>query len=249
MRVRRTAYRDEWVCPARIDPRVDCRLRLKIETRVETGVQVSPGSPRKPTRAPTTDGFPASSIDEANRDPVESEKAMLTKALIVNGLVLFAVLEADLGPGRKVSRFRLLRPLLMSASIVPLFLEAVATHGTGLALEIAGGVAGVLLGLTAASLMTLRREPATGRVVTRAGAAYAALWIAVIAARSCFSIGAVHWFNHPLATWMANHQVTAAAITDTLIIMAVAMTLARTATLALRANQIHRQPAAAASAA
>ncbi len=66
----------------------------------------------------------------------------------------------------------------------------------------------------------------------------------MIAARSCFSIGAVHWFNHPLATWMANHQLTSAAITDTLIIMAVAMTLARTRTrtlsLAVRANQIRR---------
>ena len=188
-----------------------------------------------------TDRVPASSIDGANRDPVESENTMLTNALIVNGLVLFAVLEADLGPARKVSRFRLLRPLLLSASIVPLFLEAIATHGTGLALEIGGGVAGVLLGLTAASLMSVRREPATGRLVTRAGAAYAALWIAVIAARSCFSIGAVHWFNHPLATWMANHQVTGAAITDTLIIMAVAMTLARTLSLAVRANQIRRE--------
>ena len=63
-----------------------------------------------------------------------------------------------------------------------------------------------------------------------------AIWIAVIAARSCFSIGAMHWFNHPLATWMADHQVTGAAITDTLIIMAVAMTLARTLGLAVRAN-------------
>jgi len=76
--------------------------------------------------------------------------------------------------------------------------------------------------------------------VTRADAAYAALWIVVIAARSCFSIGAVHWFNHPLATWMTNHQLTGAAITDTLIIMAVAMTLARTLCLDIRANEIRR---------
>jgi hypothetical protein len=170
---------------------------------------------------------------------------MLTSALIVNGLVLFAVLESDLGPARKLSRFRLLRPLLLSASIVPMFLEAIATHGTGLALEIGGGVAGVLLGAAAASLLTVNRQPTSGRLVTRAGAAYAAVWIAVIAARSCFSIGALHWFNHPLATWMASHQVTSAAITDTLIIMAVAMTLARTLSLAVRANQTRRQVAIA----
>jgi hypothetical protein len=165
---------------------------------------------------------------------------MLTKALIVNALVLFAVLEADLGPARKLSRFRLLRPLLLSAAIVPMFLEAIATHGTGLALEIAGGVAGILLGLIAARMMTIRRNPETSRIVTRAGAAYATFWIAVIAARSLFSIGAIHWFSQPLATWMANHQVTGAAITDTLIIMAVAMTLARTIGLGVRANEIRR---------
>jgi hypothetical protein len=166
---------------------------------------------------------------------------MLTNALILNALVLFAVLEADLGPARKVSRFRLLRPLLTAATVAPLFLQALATHGTGLALEIGGGVAGVLLGLTAASLMTVRHEPATGRVVTRAGAAYAALWVAVVAARSAFSIGAVHWFNHPLATWMANNQVTGAAITDALVIMAIGMAIARTLGLAARANQAHRR--------
>ncbi|HTU77222.1 MAG TPA: hypothetical protein VMF09_00525 [Solirubrobacteraceae bacterium] len=166
---------------------------------------------------------------------------MLTNALIVNGLVLFAVLESDLGPARKLGRFRLLRPLLMSASIVPMFLEAVATHGTGLGLEIGGGVAGVLLGAAAASLISVRRQGATGALVTRAGAGYAALWIAVIAARSCFSIGAAHWFSQPLATWMANHQVSGAALTDTLIIMAIAMTLARTLGLAVRAEQVRRQ--------
>ena len=165
---------------------------------------------------------------------------MLTNALIVNGLVLLAVLESDLGPARKLSRFRLLRPLLLSVSIVPMFLEALATQGTGLALEIGGGVVGILLGLAAVSLMSIRREPATGRLVTRAGAAYAALWIAVIAARSCFSIGAVHLFNHPLATWTIDHQVSGAAITDTLIVMAVAMTLTRTLGLAVRANEIRR---------
>lgn len=185
------------------------------------------------------------SIDGAQQAPVESENTMLTNALIVNALVLFAVLEADLGPARKVSRFRLLRPLTLSAAIVPLFLQAIVTHGAGLALEIGGGVAGLLLGLAAASLMSVRREPATGRIVTSAGAAYAAVWIAVIAARSCFSIGAVHWFHHPLATWTAEHNVTGAAITDALIIMAVTMTLTRTLSLAVRANQIRRYVPAA----
>jgi hypothetical protein len=117
-----------------------------------------------------TDRVPAGTIDGANRDPSKARNTMLTNALIVNGLVLFAVLEADLGPVRKVSRFRLLRPLLTSATIVPLFLQPPAGHGTGLALEIGGGIAGVLLGLAATRLMRVRRDPGSGRIVSRAGA-------------------------------------------------------------------------------
>jgi Kef-type K+ transport system membrane component KefB len=188
-----------------------------------------------------TDASTGSNMKGQPHNLSESENAMLTKALIVNVLVLLAVLEADLGPARKITRFRLLRPLLLAAAIVPMFLEALATQGTGLALEIGGVVAGALLGLTATTLMSVRRDARTGQTVTRAGTAYAALWIAVIAARSCFSIGAQHWFSQPLETWMANHQVTGAAITDTLIIMAICMTLARTLGLASRAHQLSRR--------
>lgn len=188
-------------------------------------------------------------IDATHSNPVESENTMLTNALIVNGLVLFAVLEADLGRARKVTRLRLLRPLLLATSVVPLFLEALAGHGAGLALEISGGVAGVLLGLGAAALLPVRRDPATGNVVTRAGAAYAALWIAVIAARSCFSIGAVHWFNHALTTWSIENHLAGATIADALVIMAVGMTLVRTLGLAIRANGVQRQTLTAVAAA
>jgi hypothetical protein len=166
---------------------------------------------------------------------------MLTKALIVNALVLIAVLEADLGPARKVTRLRLLRPLLLAAAIVPMFLEALATHGTGLALEIGGGVAGAALGLSATRLMRVRLDASSGRPVTRAAAGYAALWTTVILARSCFSIGSIHWFNHALVTWSVAHQLTGAAITDTLVIMAVAMTLARTLGLAVRTHELVRR--------
>ncbi len=55
----------------------------------------------------------------------------------------------------------------MSVAIVPMFLQALATQGTSLALEIGGGIAGVLLGIAAVSMMSIRREAATGRLVTR----------------------------------------------------------------------------------
>jgi hypothetical protein len=159
----------------------------------------------------------------------------LTQAMVINAVVLFAVLEADIGPHRKIGWFRLVRPLLMAAAIVPLYLTALTTHGTGLALEIAGAVAGLLLGLLATSRMGVYRSPKTGRPASRAGAGYAAVWTAVIVARAAFSYGSFHWFGGPLSTWMIGHHVSADAITNTLILMAVAMVVTRTLGMAARA--------------
>lgn len=173
----------------------------------------------------------------------------MTSALILDAIVLFAVLEADLGPNRKVGAFRLLRPLVTAAAIVPLFLDPVVTHGHGLSLELALTAAGVALGGLAGWLMPVRWDTATSRVVSAAGWAYALLWIVVIAARAAFSYGSRHWFDHSLATWQIHHAVSTAAITDAIIFQAVAMVVIRTAVLAIRArraaavNEARLQPA------
>ncbi|MBY8878931.1 hypothetical protein [Actinacidiphila acidipaludis] len=169
----------------------------------------------------------------------------VAQAMVINATVLFAVLEADVGPHRKINAFRVLRPLLMAAAIVPIYLKAVTTHGTGLGLELTALLAGVATGLGAAALTRVYRSPRTGRPVSAAGFGYAALWIVVVAARSAFSYGSAHWFGPQLGHWMVRHSVTADAITDSLIIMAVAMTLTRTLALAGRAWKVVRPAVAA----
>lgn len=162
----------------------------------------------------------------------------LTEATIINALVLFAVLEADLGPHRKVNLFRILRPLLLAGAIVPIFASNPATHGDGFTLEIAGIAAGILGGLLATTLTHVYRSPQTGRPVTRAGWGYAALWAVVIGLRMAFSYGSQHWFRSQLGNWMVTHHVTSDALTDALLLMAVAMTLARTLFLAGRSIRV-----------
>src|SRR5690349_16741482 len=127
--------------------------------------------------------------------------SQLTEAMIVNGVVLATVLASDLGSARKIGPMRLLRPVIAAAIIVPLFIYQPVTHGAGLAVEIAGVVAGLLGGLAVAALMGVYRSPQTGRPVSRAGAPYAILWTAIIGARAAFSWGAVHWFKAPLVSW------------------------------------------------
>jgi hypothetical protein len=168
----------------------------------------------------------------------------LTNAIIVDGLVLATVLSSDVGEARPVRPMRIARPLILTAIIVPLFLATPVTHGTGLAVEIAGFAAGLLGGLAALALMSVYRNPETGRPASRAGAPYAIFWILVIGARAAFSYGADHWFHAQLFSWAAAHQVTGAAITDGLIIMAVVMVLVRTIGLGVRVSHL-RTPALA----
>jgi hypothetical protein len=165
-------------------------------------------------------------------------------ALIFNAIVLFVVLEADIGKHRKIGWFRIVRPFITSGAAVAIFMKAIATTGTGLTLELALGAAGLALGLAATALMTVYRSPRTHKPVSRAGLAYAGLWAVVIGARIAFSYGSVHWFGHQLDQWMSQHGVTSAALTDALIFMAIAMVVTRTAGLALRAR--HLGPAGAA---
>src|SRR5580704_16569914 len=170
-----------------------------------------------------------------------TDMSSVDQALLINVIVLFVVLEADIGPHRKIGWFRIARPLVLSAAIIPIYLKSLTTHGTGLYLELAGTAAGILLGLLATGLMKVYRSPKTGRPVSRADFGYAILWIVIIGARSAFSYGSAHWFGPQLGTWMTAHHVVSGAITDTLLLMALGMLLTRTLGLAVRA---HALPAA-----
>jgi hypothetical protein len=164
---------------------------------------------------------------------------MLTQALIINAVVLFVVLESDLGPHRKVTWFRVARPLITALLIVPFFLKGAASSGTGLTLEIILTAAGLVAGLITAMFMRVYPSPKTGRPVTRAGVFYGLVWAIVIAGRSAFSYGSVHWFGPSLHRWMLQHHVTSAAITDALIFMALVMLLTRVITMGIRAARLH----------
>jgi hypothetical protein len=167
----------------------------------------------------------------------------LTEAMIINGIVLVATLEADLGPHRKVGLVRILRTPLAVALVIPLFLDRPVTHGNGLLVELAGIAAGLLGGLIVTTLMRVYRSPRTGQPVSAAGWPYALVWIVVVAARAAFSYGGVHWFPAQLTQWAVTHQVSLAAITDGLIFMALAMVLIRTGGLAIRAARLPGTPA------
>jgi hypothetical protein len=167
----------------------------------------------------------------------------LTQAELINGIVLAVTLHSDLGGHKKIGAFRVLRPIITAAAVIPLFIDSPVTHGNGLAVELAGVAAGLLGGLLAVSLMRVYRSPKTGKPVSAAGWPYALLWLVVVGARAFFSYGASHLFSAQLDTWCVAHQVTGDAITDGLIFMAIAMVLTRTVGLAGRAALLRNRTA------
>jgi hypothetical protein len=164
---------------------------------------------------------------------------MPTSAIIVTAAILVSVLASDLGR-RAITTHRLLRPLLISGGVGALYLTGFASSGTGLAIELAGAGTGVALGLLAGGLMRVERDPRDGSMFSRAGGGYALLWIVAAAARLAFIYGSENWFAGSLDSWMVAHQVSADALTNSLVLLALAMAIARTLSLLVR-SRVHTQ--------
>lgn len=165
-----------------------------------------------------------------------------TTIWIINLVVLAAVLQADLGH-RKITRFRLLRPLVIAAIIAAFWISGVATSGTGLWVEAAGIGTGILLGIAAAALIRVYAG-SDGRPYSYAWIPYALLWVVVVGARLWFDYDAHHTFRVQLGAWMLAHQLTTDALIDAFIFLALAMLLTRTASLAARSRALRRTPPA-----
>lgn len=157
---------------------------------------------------------------------------MPTSAWVINLVVLAAVLLSDLGH-RKINAFRLVRPVVVTGVIIAFYVKSVATNGDGLAFELGLAALGIVLGVIAAALFQVQRE-SDGLAWSRAGAMYALLWVVVIGARLAFEDEA--YTSHALDRWFATNSLSANAITDGLIFMAITMVLTRTAGLRVRAT-------------
>ncbi|WP_395658480.1 hypothetical protein [Nocardioides sp.] len=140
------------------------------------------------------------------------------------GLLAY-ILISNVGT-HEVTRRRLLLPVVLVAVAGAVFLNAPPTAGNDVHVELVGVAAGVGLGLVAGLLVRVRLV--AGRVLMTAGAAYAALWVAVIGGRMLFAYGADHWFTQRIGLFSYEHRITGAdAWTAAFVAMALAMVLTR----------------------
>jgi len=158
---------------------------------------------------------------------------------ILNLVVLGVLLEADLGR-RKITWFRVLRPLITAGAFVGTYLSSVPTSGHNIALEALGAGAGILVGLASHLFMSVSygpvktRKGVRERAVSRAGFGYAAFWTVLFAGRLAFAYGSGHWFSSSVGQFLLAHQLSGTGLTDSLVFMAITMALSRSALLGAR---------------
>ncbi|WP_205863106.1 hypothetical protein [Planosporangium thailandense] len=162
----------------------------------------------------------------------------LTQWILNVGLLAWVLLR-NIG-ARPVTRSTFAVPLLIVGVAAVAFLRGVPTAGDDVTLELAGVGAGVAAGAlaTAFTRMSLRR----GRLTLRAGAAFAAVWVAVIGGRVAFAEWATHSGARAVGEFSMRHHITGAdAWTAACVLMALAMVLTRTALTAAVAGHVRRR--------
>jgi hypothetical protein len=164
---------------------------------------------------------------------------MTTEQLLLNAGLLLFVLATNLGT-RALTTRRLLFPLVVVGVAGAIYLRDLPTSGGDGRLVLAGALSGVALGCLAGLLMRVR-DMGAGRRVTRAGWAYAALWVAVVGGRVAFAYSATGWAARAVGEFSVRHQVTGAhAWTAAFVLMALVMVTTRVAVTALRGRPAGR---------
>ena len=156
---------------------------------------------------------------------------MNTGILLLNIGVLGAVLANDLGR-RRLTRRRVVRPLIISAVVAVFFFGAGSMTGSALLLEAGAAALGLALGAVAA--LAMRVEHDGPNVVTVAGWTYAAVWVGLVGARIAFGYAASDLFPQALGRWLFTNNISEAAFVNAFVIFSIALVVARTASIAWR---------------
>jgi len=162
-----------------------------------------------------------------------------TQVLVFVGLAALVIIT-QVGTHAFTLR-RFLLPLGMALLVGYHYFQGLPVAGGDVAFVTICTVIGLALGILAAALVRVERDARSGKIVTRAGIAYASLWIATFGARIAFGWAATHIWQHQVVQFAIQHAITSSsAWTAAFIMMAIAMVAARSFVTGARAFQLSR---------
>ena len=138
--------------------------------------------------------------------------------------------------GHKVTRARLVFPLVATVFVATQFLHAIPTAGNDLVLIVGFAAVGTALGAGAGLLTTVRLDGANA--FAKAGLVAALLWVLGIGARIGFALWVGHGGQAAVARFSALHGITSgAAWGAAFVLMAMAEVASRTGVLYLKTRR------------
>ena len=150
-----------------------------------------------------------------------------TEYMLNLGLIGLVVVQIR---GHKITRARLLFPVVVTAWVAAQFLHGLPTAGNDTVLEGTLAFSGAALGVLAGLATNVKRQGEGA--FAKAGALAAVLWIAGIGARVAFSVWVAHGGQASVASFSASHHITSgAAWAAGFIFMAMVEVTVRTAVL------------------
>ncbi|MET7681189.1 hypothetical protein [Streptomyces sp. NPDC005423] len=163
----------------------------------------------------------------------------MEQALTISGGIFAMMMLTQYGR-RKYDWHKVLMPLVTVSAVGYSYLGAIPGQTADLVVYLVGGAVGLACGVVAALTTGVERDQLSGRVHTRCGAGFVAIWSAVVALRIAFIYLAEHndWFRRHLGTFMLEHHIATDAVAPFFVIMALVMVLARVFLLLARVRTL-----------
>jgi hypothetical protein len=171
---------------------------------------------------------------DASRAPISDTGCMTITDYLMNiGLIALVVLQIR---GHKVTRARLLFPLVATVFVAAQFLHAIPTAGNDLVLIVGLACVGAALGAGAGLVTTVRLDGVNA--FAKAGLIAAVLWVVGIGARMGFALWVGHGGQAAVARFSVLHHITSgSAWGAAFVLMAMAEVASRTGVLYLKARR------------
>lgn len=168
----------------------------------------------------------------------------MQQAILTSSVILAYVLLTQYGR-RRLSWHRWLPAVILIPVAAVAYLSRAPTQRYDIYAYLVAAAAGCLCGALAAAATSVDRDQRTGRLYTRCGPAFAAVWAIALGTRVAFiwALQDAPWFSRIAGTFIRDHQIGRSAIAAAFVLMAVVMYGLRFAVIAVRARQAPRADA------